>query len=62
MRTRFMRLRNWIPVAMLAGVATGFQAAGTDSIAVHSLDQLYVFDMGTLKNANPQPLLDRGLL
>jgi hypothetical protein len=46
MRTRFMRLRNWIPVAMLAGVATGFQAAGTDSIAVHSLDQLYVSTWG----------------
>ena len=56
-----MRLRNWIPVAMLAGV-TGIPGGlgQTRSPSTPSI-RLYVFDMGTLKSANPQPLLDRGI-
>jgi N-acyl homoserine lactone hydrolase len=61
MRNRFMRLRNWIPVAILAGVAGIPGGLGqTRSPSTLSI-RLYVFDMGTLKSANPQPLLDRGI-
>jgi glyoxylase-like metal-dependent hydrolase (beta-lactamase superfamily II) len=55
-----MRLRNFIPVAMLAGVAGTLGVGQTRSPVTPSI-RLYVFDMGTLKSANPQPLLDRGI-
>jgi glyoxylase-like metal-dependent hydrolase (beta-lactamase superfamily II) len=61
MPIQLLRLRNWIPVAMLAGL-TGIPAGlgQTRSPSTPSI-RLYVFDMGTLKSANPQPLLDRGI-
>src|SRR5260370_259854 len=58
------RGRRWIlgalALATLAGVAsygTASAQAQTPAPAV----KLYIFDLGQLKSANPQPLLDRGV-
>jgi len=54
--------RRWILGALalvtLAGIAPcGTTSAQTPAPAV----KLYIFDLGQLKSANPQPLLDRGV-
>jgi N-acyl homoserine lactone hydrolase len=58
-RNPYTQLGAWISIALLlVGIpaATGqSQSPPTPPI------RLYVFDMGTLKSANPQPLLDRGI-
>jgi len=47
-----------LALATLAGIApSGAASAQTPSAAV----KLYIFDLGQLKSANPQPLLDRGV-
>jgi N-acyl homoserine lactone hydrolase len=60
-RNRFMRLPNWIPVTLLAGLTGTLPALAQSRSPSTSPIRLYVFDMGTLKSANPQPLLDRGI-
>jgi len=61
-KTTTSRNRRWIlgvlALATLAGVAPcNTTSAQTPSPAV----KLYIFDLGQLKSANPQPLLDRGV-
>ena len=56
-----MRLPNWVPVALLAALTGSLPAFGQTRSPSTSPIRLYVFDMGTLKSANPQPLLDRGI-
>jgi N-acyl homoserine lactone hydrolase len=61
--------RRWISAALFvaAGVGIGAQFAAMHAIAQSRTPQatqalkLYVFDMGTLKSANPEPLLQRGV-
>src|SRR5215468_5870668 len=62
--TAISRARRWIfgalAVAILAGIAlfaTTKAPAQTPTPGV----KLYIFDLGQLKSANPQPLLDRGV-
>jgi N-acyl homoserine lactone hydrolase len=56
-----MRFPNWIPVALLAGLTGTLAGLGQTRSPSTSSIRLYVFDMGILKSANPQPLLDRGI-
>jgi N-acyl homoserine lactone hydrolase len=56
-----MRLPDWISVALLAGLTGILLGFGQTRSPSSSPIRLYVFDMGTLKSANPQPLLDRGI-
>ncbi len=62
-KTATSRGRRWIlgalALATLAGIAPlGTTSAQTPAPAV----KLYIFDLGQLKSANPQPLLDRGVM
>jgi N-acyl homoserine lactone hydrolase len=50
-----------LPVFLLAGLTGTLPGLGQTRSPSTSSIRLYVFDMGTLKSANPQPLLDRGI-
>ena len=60
---------RWVPAGLVVAAVAGIiaQVATVSGVAQSRGTQapaalkLYVFDMGTLKNANPQPLLDRGV-
>lgn len=56
-------LRNWMAAGLFVIAVQTLGTAGADAQSRPSNQQirLYVFDMGTLKSANPQPLLDRGI-
>src|ERR1700732_5315857 len=71
MRPNTDRPRHWVSRALLAATFAGVPllgaglaapaqpgpASGQPAPAV----RLYIFDLGQLKSANPQPLLDRGV-
>jgi glyoxylase-like metal-dependent hydrolase (beta-lactamase superfamily II) len=59
--TAVSRSRRWVlstALALLAGITL---CATTKTQAQTPAVKLYIFDLGTLKSANPQPLLDRGV-
>src|SRR5262245_38771694 len=61
--TAISRSRRWLFGALavaLAGIAL-CGTAGTQAQTPAPPVKLYIFDLGTLKSANPQPLLDRGV-
>src|SRR6516165_10589236 len=60
-RNRFRALPNSISVALLAGLIGTLPGLGQIRSPSISAIRLYMFDMGTLKSANPQPLLERGI-
>jgi glyoxylase-like metal-dependent hydrolase (beta-lactamase superfamily II) len=60
-RKRFQRPPNWIPIALLAGLTGALPGLGQTRLTSTSAIRLYVFDLGTLKSGNPQPLLERGI-
>jgi N-acyl homoserine lactone hydrolase len=63
------RPRHWPAHALLAAVLASFALLGTSRLASAQQTptqpaaaiKLYIFDLGQLKSANPQPLLDRGV-
>jgi N-acyl homoserine lactone hydrolase len=55
------RWRNRFSIALFAMVTGIFAAMGQSRAPSPRPIRLYVFDMGTLKSANPQPLLERGI-
>jgi N-acyl homoserine lactone hydrolase len=66
---KHLKRRSWTPAGFLVAaiVGIGAQFATVSAIAQSRGKQatpalkLYVFDMGTLKSANPEPLLQRGV-
>jgi N-acyl homoserine lactone hydrolase len=66
---KHLKLRSWAPAGLLVAAIAGIGAQFTtvSAIAQSRAKQstqtlkLYVFDMGTLKSANPEPLLQRGV-
>ncbi len=56
----YSQSRQWTLIVSLAALTLGLLAGQTQS-QNNSRIKLYVFDMGTLKSANPKALLDRGI-
>jgi hypothetical protein len=57
-------MRNWFSrasLALLSSLLAIPAAMGQGRVPTSAPIRLYVFDMGHLKSANPQPLLDRGI-
>src|SRR5580704_1913820 len=63
------RPRHWASRALFSAALAGIALLGTSLAALAQQTpaqpapavKLYIFDLGQLKSANPQPLLDRGI-
>jgi hypothetical protein len=56
------RGRRWILGALALATLAGIAPYATASAQAQAPGvKLYIFDLGQLKSANPQPLLDRGV-
>ncbi len=59
-KTATLRGRRWVLGALALAAIAGIAPCGTASGQTPAV-KLYIFDLGQLKSANPQPLLDRGV-
>src|SRR6516165_11190981 len=62
--TAVSRGRRWILGALALAILAGIAPYGTTKTQAQTpapAVKLYIFDLGQLKSANPQPLLDRGV-
>src|ERR1019366_8625905 len=66
-QNKYAQVRKWTTIAFLAAtagigsLATIPEGMGQSPAQPSPPIKLYVFDMGTLKSANPKALLDRGI-
>jgi hypothetical protein len=55
------RGRRWMLGALALAAVAGIAPCRTTQAQTPAAVKLYIFDLGQLKSANPQPLLDRGV-